>query len=121
MVSRARTAFLVVAVQTAATLLTSIIGFSLAGERAALSAAAGGGIGVITTALFSMRVLLGRLEWSPERFLGRFFLAEIQKLALMVLLLLAALKWLDVDGLPLMLGFMAALMANWLVLLIDIN
>lgn len=120
MVSRARTAFLVVAVQTAATLLTSIIGFCLAGERAALSAAAGGGICVITTALFSMKVLLGRLEWSPERFLGRFFLAEIQKIALMVLLLLAALKWLDVGGLPMMLGFMAALMANWLVLLVNV-
>lgn len=120
MVSRARTAFLVVAAQAAATFLASIIGFSLAGERAALSAAAGGGIAVIATALFSLRVLLGRLEWSPERFLGRFFLAEIQKLALMVLLLLAALEWLNVDGLPLMLGFLAALMANWLVLLISI-
>lgn len=120
MVSRARTAFLVVAVQTAATLLTSIIGFSLAGERAALSAATGGGICVVATALFSIRVLLGRPEWSPERFLGRFFLAEIQKIVLMALLLLAALKWLDVDGLPLMLAFLAAVVANWLVLLIDI-
>lgn len=121
MVSRARTAFFVVAVQTAATLLTSIIGFSLVGERAALSAAIGGGICVVTTALFSMRVLLGRLEWSPERFLSRFFLAEIQKIALMVLLLLAALKWLDVDGLPLMLAFLVVSMANWLMLLVNVK
>ena len=120
MVNRARTAFIVIAAQATATLIVATAVLLMFDRHAAFSALLGGGICVFATGLFAARVLLGGMEWSPQQFLVRFYRAEIQKLVLMVVLLLATMKWLDASGLPLMAAFFAGLIANWLVLLLNV-
>lgn len=117
--NRSKTATRLVAVQLAITGLATAVAFIISDARAAAAAAIGGGICLITTVFFSLRVFIGVPEWSAERFLRSFYRAEWQKALMAVVLLLAALNWLELPGLPLMLTFMLALMANWLVLLIS--
>ncbi|HEY3488005.1 MAG TPA: F0F1 ATP synthase assembly protein I [Gammaproteobacteria bacterium] len=117
--NRAKTATLVLAVQIAITALASGLVFSLIDARAAAAAAIGGGICLITTGFFSLRVFIGVPEWSAEEFLRRFYRAELQKIAVAATLVLGALLGLQLPGWPLMLTFLLALMANWLVLLIS--
>jgi F0F1-type ATP synthase assembly protein I len=117
MESRAKTAISVLAVQAAITLVASLIAFTISDARAALAAAIGGSICVVTSALFGFRVFVGKTEFSAERFLQRLYWAEVQKVILLIVLLAGALLWLKTDALPLLLTFAAALMAYWLVLL----
>jgi F0F1-type ATP synthase assembly protein I len=118
METRAKTAISVLAVQTAITLVASLIAWMISDARAALAAAAGGSICVVTSALFGLRVFAGRKEFSAERFLQRLYWAEVQKVILLIGLLSVALIWLRSEALSLLLTFAAALMAYWLVLLI---
>jgi F0F1-type ATP synthase assembly protein I len=117
--NRSKTATLLVTVQLAIVGFAATVAFILSDGRAAVAAAIGGGICLITTVFFSLRVFVGQPEWSAEQFLRRFYRAEWQKALVAVALLLAALIWLELPGLPLMLSFLAALMANWLILLIS--
>jgi F0F1-type ATP synthase assembly protein I len=98
----------------------ALAAFLLAETPAVLAIIAGGLIGILATGLFCIRVFGGRFEWSPERFLQRFYRAEIQKLLLIAILLFCAIKWIGIGALPLLLGCVATLMANWLVLLIKL-
>lgn len=117
MESRAKTAILVLAVQSAITLIASLIAIAISDARAAMAALVGGSICVLTTALFGFRVFAGKPEFSPEGFLRRLFLAEAQKVVLIIVALAGALLWLRTEALPLLLTFAATLMAYWLVLL----
>jgi F0F1-type ATP synthase assembly protein I len=92
--------------------------FTLSDARAALAALVGGAICVLPSALFGFRVFAGKPEFSADRFLQRLIWAEAQKIVLIIVLLAGALSWLKADALSLLLTFSAALMANWLVLLI---
>jgi F0F1-type ATP synthase assembly protein I len=116
--SRSRTAISVLVAQSAITLVATIVAFGWSDASAAGAAAAGGAICVLSTALFSLRVFGGKPEWSAEKFLQRLYWAEVQKIALIMLLLLAVFAWTDLKPLPLLATFAATLMANWLVLLI---
>ena len=121
--NRSKTATLLVTVQLVIVGVAAAVAFILSDGRAAAAAAAaaaiGGGICLITTVFFSLRVFVGQPQWSAEQFLRRFYRAEWQKALMAIVLLLAALIWLELPGLPLMLSFLAALMANWLILLIS--
>lgn len=117
--NRSKTATLLVGVQLAIIGVAAGIAFIVSDARAAAAAAIGGGICLITTVFFSLRVFVGVPEWSAEQFLRRFYRAEWQKALVAVVLLLVALMWLELPGLPLMLSFLLALMANWLILLIS--
>lgn len=117
MESRVKTAISVLAVQAAITLVASLIAFTLSDARAALAAAVGGSICVVTTALFGWRTFAGKREFSAERFLQRLYWAEVQKVVLLVIMLAGGLIWLKTEALSLLLSFAAALMAYWLVLL----
>jgi F0F1-type ATP synthase assembly protein I len=117
MESRAKTAISVLAVQAAITLIASLVAYLISDARAALAAAVGGSICVATTALFGWRTFAGKREFSAERFLQRLFLAEVQKVLLIIVMLAGSLIWLRAEALSLLLAFSAALMAYWLVLL----
>jgi F0F1-type ATP synthase assembly protein I len=117
MESRVKTAISVLAVQAAITLVASLVAYIISDARAALAAAVGGAICVLTSALFGLRAFAGKMEFSEERFLQRLYWAEVQKLILVVVLLTGSLAWLKTDALSLLLSFSAALMAYWLVLL----
>ena len=117
MESRVKTAISVLAVQAAITLVASLIAYTISDGRAALAAAVGGSICVLTSALFGLRTFAGKTEFSAERFLRRLYWAEVQKVILTVILLAGSLVWLRTEALSLLLSFSAALMAYWLVLL----
>ena len=118
MESRAKTAISVLVAQAAITLIASLTAFTVKDAHAALAALVGGAICLLATALFSFRVFAGKTEFSAERFLARFFWAELQKLIVQITLLVGALLWLRIPALPLVLTFAATVMAYWLVLLI---
>ncbi|HEX5055312.1 MAG TPA: ATP synthase subunit I [Gammaproteobacteria bacterium] len=117
MESRVKTAISVLAVQAAITLVASWVAYIINDARAALAAAVGGSICVLTTGLSGLRVFAGKMEFAAERFLQRLYRAEIQKMVLAAVLLAGSLVWLRTEALSLLLSFSAALMAYWLVLL----
>ncbi len=118
--NRVKTAFLVILAQAAATLIISVIMFATADTHSALSATMGGVVSLLVTGIFSARVMLGKMEWSPERFMQRLYRAEMQKIILAAVLLFAALKWLAFAPLPLLAAFLLTMMASWFVLLAKI-
>jgi F0F1-type ATP synthase assembly protein I len=116
--NRSRTAISVLIVQSVITLAATFAALGLYDARTAGAAAAGGIIGIAPTILFSLRVFAGKPAWSAEKFLRRLYWAEVQKIALIIVLLLGAFAWLKLSPLPLLLTFAATTMAYWLVLLI---
>ncbi len=88
----------------------------MAGYSLAVSALAGGGICLLTTAVFSLRVFSGGIEFEPGRFMRRLMVAELQKILLTVLLFIAAIKWSQLHQVGLLLGFITVTLASWLVL-----
>ena len=117
---RVNTAINVIATQAAIILLIAVGSLFLSGWSAVQASVTGGVIGLLATIVFSLRLFVGRKEWSPQKFLQRFYRAEVQKLLLISILLFAAIAWIGLSPLPLTLSCAAVLMANWLVLLIRI-
>lgn len=115
---RTKAATSLIAAQIAVILIIGFIAPFFVQDHPVRSVLAGGGIGLFATVFFSLRVLAGRMEWSPQRFLQRFYRAEMQKLALIAVMTFAALVWLDLNALAVILTLAAVLTANWLALLI---
>ncbi|WP_006788308.1 ATP synthase subunit I [Thiorhodospira sibirica] len=101
------------AIICAAFLLTSW----LATPASAWSALVGGGIALLTTGFFAWRVFLGVESKSAKAVARSFYVAEVQKIALTVVLFLVAIVWLEVLFLPMFLTYIVSLMAFWLALL----
>lgn len=118
---RAKISIVVVATQAVIILCITAAALMFTDSQTALAALVGGVIGMLATAVFSLRVFAGQPEWSPSRFLQRFYRAEVQKLVLIAIMLFAAIEWMHLAALPLTLVCAAALMANWLVLLFRLN
>lgn len=104
------------AIQLLITLLAVGMGFIFFDVRAAYSAAIGGGISIITTAYFASRVFSVGPGSTAAQVARKFFIGEVVKIALTVILFIIALKGLNVSFLPLFLTYMATLLAYWLVL-----
>jgi ATP synthase protein I len=100
-------------------LLTAIIaaGFAWWADRqTASSSLVGGGIGILTTAFFALRVLGGGAR--PLRSVVRaFYVGEAQKIVLTVALFIIAIKWLEVAFLPMFVTYMVTLFMFWFALL----
>lgn len=116
---RAKTAIALITAQAGIILIISVITLLLTDTRTVLSVVTGGAVGLVATAFFSLRLFAGPREWSPQRFIRRLYRAGFQKIALIALLALAAIRWLDVAALPMMLALAAVLAAHWLVLLFN--
>lgn len=116
---QAKTAIALVTVQTVIVFVITVVTLLIAGSRTGLSVLTGGAVGLVATAFFSLRLFAGGPEWLPQRYIRRFYRAGFQKIALIALLVSVAIRWLNVDALPLMLALATVLMANWLVLLFD--
>ena len=78
----------IIIAQLLATLVAALL-LLAAGRVYALSALAGGTIATLANGWFALRVFAGYRAQRPERLLGRFYGAELQKL-----LLVAVLRWL---------------------------
>jgi len=103
-------------IQLLVTLLVAFMAFGFGDARAAYSALVGGGISTLVTFYFARQVFSARIGASAAKIARAFLVGEVVKILLTVVLLSIALFWLDVSPLPLLLAYMAALMAYWLVL-----
>ena len=103
-------------IQLLVTLSAAVISLVFGGARAAYSALIGGGVSTLVTLYFASQVFSVRIGAPAAKIARAFYLGEVIKLLLTVVLLTIALLWLDVSPLPLLLAYMAALMAYWLAL-----
>jgi ATP synthase protein I len=106
----------VIFIQLLVTLLIAVALLVFSNGQAAYSALIGGGVSTLVTLYFASQVFSVRIGSPAAKIARAFYLGEIVKLLLTILLLSIALLWLDVSPLPLLLAYMAALMAYWLAL-----
>ena len=114
-----RTAIKILAIQLAITLLAAAVAFTLSdfdGFKSAYSALLGGGINILATAFFALRVFSVRPGSTAKRMARAFYTGEVAKIALTAALFAAVLVWLDVAFLPLFLTYVITMLAFWLVL-----
>lgn len=86
------------------------------GMVAAWSALIGGGISTLVSFYFASKVFSVRLGSPAAKIAQAFFIGETVKLLLTVTLLSVAFLWLPVAPLPLLLAYIATLLAYWLAL-----
>jgi ATP synthase protein I len=106
----------ITAIQLLVTLLVAAAFFRFRSVQAAYSALVGGGISTLVTLYFASKVFSVRVGSPAAKIARAFYVGEVVKLLLTLILLSIALLWLDVSPLPLLLAYMAALMAYWLAL-----
>lgn len=102
--------------QVIVTVSAGAFAFWLSGSPVAIAVIAGGAVCLITTAIFSLRVFSGGIEFDPGRFLRRLIIAEVQKIFLTVFLFIAAIKWMTLHHAGFLLGFIVVTLASWLLL-----
>jgi ATP synthase protein I len=107
----------VAAGQAIATLVCVGVAAALGGTQAAWSAAVGGGISILATLFFALRAMGPGGEPALTTLVGRFYVAEAQKLLLTAVLFYVAVRWLEVSFLPMMAAFALTLVVFWLALL----
>jgi len=125
-----RTTFMVLALQAGLTVLISVVagwiggedvslspGGTALGNKAAFSVLVGGGISMMGSLIYGLRMFAG--SGDAEEVLRRFYRGEFQKLLLTGVLFYAVIKWLDVNFLAVMIGFIVSLMAFWFALLLN--
>jgi ATP synthase protein I len=103
-------------IQLLVTLVGAVASLALGGAQAAYSALVGGGVTILVTLYFASQVFSVRVGSPAAQIARMFYLGELVKLLLTVVLLSVALSWLAVSPLPLLLVYMAALLAYWLAL-----
>jgi ATP synthase protein I len=108
-------------IQLLVTLLVAACFLVSEGARAACSALEGGGVGTLAGFYFARQVLSVRIGSPAAKIAQSLYVGEIVKLLLTVALLSIAFRWLDVSPLPLLLAYIAALIAYWLALPFTFN
>jgi F0F1-type ATP synthase assembly protein I len=82
----------------------------------AVSAATGGGIGIIAGLYQALRIFSVDAGKNPEGFMQRVYVSEALKIVLTVALIIAAIKLLHVELLPFMTGYIAIYVVYWVIL-----
>ncbi len=106
----------IVFIQLLVTSLIAVFAFIVSDGRAFYSALIGGSISVLATVYFAGKIFSVRIGAPAAKIAQAFYIAEVVKLLLNLVLLSAALLWLDIAPLPLLLAYMATLTAYWLAL-----
>ena len=106
----------VLLIQLLVTLLSAAVSLVLGSAHAAYSALVGGGVSTLATLYFASQVFSVHIGSPAAKIARAFYWGDLVKLLLTIILLSIALLWLDVSPLPLLLAYMAALMAYWLAL-----
>ena len=112
-----RAAGVILGIQLGTTLLAAAVLLLANRPESAFSALVGGGISLLTTLYFALRVFMGTRGQPVKVVVRRFYSAESQKLLLTVALFAVAIVGLEVEFLPMFLTYMATLVAFWLALL----
>jgi ATP synthase protein I len=111
-----RLAFGVVASQAAVSVVAALCALPLGGRVAAVSALAGGGIATAGS-LAMAGLVFGGGRGGAARALSRFYLGEVLKLAVVVVLFVVVLKVMRVAPLAMFAGFAATFLVYWIALL----
>lgn len=111
-----RTTHLVVGTQLGITALASLLALWFGDARAARSAALGGGISVVATAYFAWRVFAFSENQSLDKVVRAFYVGEVSKILITVVLFYVVITWVDVAHLPLFLTYIATLLAYWMIM-----
>ena len=111
-----RLAFSVVLAQAAVTVTATLCAGALADRRAALSAFLGGGIATFGSLVMAGLVFGGAALANAQRVLGMFYLGEAVKVALVIVLFVMVLKWVNVAPLAMFLAFAATFLVYWIAL-----
>jgi F0F1-type ATP synthase assembly protein I len=96
-------------------LVAALFGWA-GGPGFAVSAATGGGIGIIAGLYQALRIFSVDAGRNPEGFMQRVYVSEALKIVLTVALIIAAIKLLHVELLPFMTGYIAIYVVYWVIL-----
>ena len=111
-----RTVLKILAIQLAITLVAASVAMILVSFKGAYSALIGGGINILATAYFAVKVFSAK-PGSPAKQIARaFYWGEVVKLLLTSALFAIALLWLNVEFLPLFITYAVTMLAFWLAL-----
>lgn len=111
-----RAALMLVLAQVAATLIIAVSFLIGSGARAAVSALIGGGIGVAASLAMVFFMFRGASGADPRRILRGAYRGEAVKLGLTVLLIVAALKFVELAVLPFFVTYAATFVVYWIAL-----
>ena len=111
-----RLALSVVLGQAAVTLICALAAWLIFDSRAALSAALGGGISAAASLAMALLGFGGRSATDPERAVRAFFVGEIAKIAVMIVLFVAVLKTMKVVPLAMLGTYVATFFVFWVAL-----
>jgi ATP synthase protein I len=111
-----RLALSVVLGQAAVTLICALAAWLIFDSRAALSAALGGGISAAASLAMALLGFGGRSATDPQRAVRAFFVGEIAKIAVMIVLFVAVLKTMKVVPLAMLGTYVATFFVFWVAL-----
>ena len=111
-----RLAFLCVRAQVIVTALVAAISLEVAGPRGGVSAAVGGGASTLASLAMAL-LAFGRLAGSgAERMLLAFYLGEIAKITVVIVVLVLALLFMKVNAAAMISAYVATFLVYWVVL-----
>jgi ATP synthase protein I len=109
-------AFRCVRAQAVTTLLVAAVSLAVAGPRAAASAIVGGGASTLASVVMAL-LAFGRLSGSgAERMLLAFYLGEIAKITVVIVVLVVALLLMKVNAAAMISAYVATFLVYWVVL-----
>jgi ATP synthase protein I len=112
------TAYGIVLAQFAAAIVLAAVAGGIWGPGAGYSALVGGLISAVSSLYFALHVFGVRAS-AARAALRSFYTAEVVKMAITVLLFVAAVVWLKVDFLPLIVAYALTLLVYWFALLLS--
>lgn len=102
--------------QVALTALVVAIAAWISGTEAAVSAATGGGIGIVAGLYQGLRMFSVDAGQNPEGFMRSVYVSEALKVVTTVALMIVAIKLLQVQLLPFFSGYIAIYIVYWAAL-----
>jgi F0F1-type ATP synthase assembly protein I len=114
--SARRLAFLCVRAQLLVTVLVAAISLAIAGQRAGWSAVIGGGASTLARVAMAL-LAFGRMAGSSaERMLLAFYVGELAKIMVVIVVLVLALVFMKVNPAALIAAYVATFLVYWVVL-----
>jgi F0F1-type ATP synthase assembly protein I len=111
-----RAAFRLAGWQVALMLVVVVIASWLGGRDAGMAAAIGGSIGIIAGLYQALRMFRIDASKDPEGFMRGLYIGEAVKILLTAALMIAAIRGLDVEMLPFMMGYISIYIVYWVAL-----
>jgi F0F1-type ATP synthase assembly protein I len=114
--SARRLAFMCARAQLAVTVLVAAVSVAVAGPRAGWSSVVGGGASTLASVAMAL-LAFGRLAGSSaERMLLAFYVGEIAKITVVIVVLVLALVFMKVNPVALIAAYVATFLVYWVVL-----